>query len=92
MKDISSSDGEVQFPVDYFDGLRAMSAGHKEIAYTLWLRAASFGDPKAMNELAKGYATGDALPKEPVLAYFYSLLASKLGGQRRRRGREGCRP
>lgn len=68
-------------PVDYYDGLRAWENGAEEVAISLWLRAAEYGDTRAMWKLSLQYELGTILPKEPYLATYYAALAERLEGK-----------
>lgn len=72
---------EPSMPVDYYDGLRAWENGAQEVAISLWLRAAEYGDTRAIRKIALEYERGNILPKEPYLATYYAALAERLEGK-----------
>ncbi len=67
------------FPIDYYDGLRAWEAGHREVAATLWLQGAALGDGRSMRRLGELFEAGDVMPAEPMLAAYYFDLAKRFG-------------
>lgn len=63
--------------VDFYDGLRAWDLDEKEIAASIWLRAAELGDRRAMMRLADLFESGDHIPQDSAVAYFWLSLAAK---------------
>jgi len=64
---------------DYFDGLRAWELGEHPTAAVIWLKAAEFGDVRAMLKVAELYEHGDILPRTSTLAYFWFSQAGRRG-------------
>ncbi len=74
---VTSWGQEAELPPDYYDGLRLWDNGEKEIAAALWSEAASSGDFRSQRKLSKLYETGDVLPQNNSLSYFWIAIASR---------------
>ena len=71
----------------YFDGFFALETGDYAVAHEEWRAEAVKGDAKSMGGLGTLYEEGLGVPKDPVLAYVYYELASRLGDTKAAQGR-----
>jgi hypothetical protein len=64
---------------DYFDGLRAWELKEEPMAAAIWLKAAEWGDVRAMQRVAELYEQGQVLPHDAALAFFWFSQAARSG-------------